>query len=153
MADSQRKTANLFDIDNVLEDYYLRNGVPTEYHIGGYVLSDYIPIASDTATISAKCAVISDSGAHWAVYDENKTFIRGGIAFTARYEPYSKVLDTSGAAFIRVDYATDSLTDCMLNIGSTALPYEPYWPHSLKKFDGTNWIDAAVKEWDGSQWN
>lgn len=42
--------------------------------------------------------------------------------------------------------------NAMFNVGGTALPYEPYRPHSLKKFDGTNWIDAAVKEWDGSQW-
>ena len=42
----------------------------------------------------------------------------------------------------------------MLNTGSTALPYQPYldWQHSLKKFDGTDWIDATVKEDDGTNW-
>ena len=27
-----------------------------------------------------------------------------------------------------------------------------YWLHSLRKYDGINWIDATVKEWDGSDW-
>ena len=27
-----------------------------------------------------------------------------------------------------------------------------YWQHSLRKYDGINWIDATVKKWDGSQW-
>ena len=26
------------------------------------------------------------------------------------------------------------------------------WQHSLKKFDGTNWINADVKEYDGTDW-
>ena len=119
------RTENLFDINNVLENYYLSNGVPAQFNHGGYVLSDYIPIASNTATISAKITEESRYGAHWAVYDENKTFIRGGVAFVA-YDNKAKVMDTSGAAFIRVDYSTESFTDCMLNLGSTALPYEPY---------------------------
>lgn len=121
------RTENLFDKDNVLENYYLKNGVPIESNVGGYVLSDYIPIASNTATISAKVAVIHYTGAHWAVYDENKTFIRGGLAFDAQLGGNKvKAVDTSGAAFIRVDYALESLTDCMINTGSTVLPYEPY---------------------------
>lgn len=121
------RTGNLFDIDNAIKNYYLKNGVPTQFNAGRYVLSDYIPIASDTATISAKITISSYFGAHWAVYDENKTFIRGGIAFDA-YGSGIKVIDvdTSGAAFIRVDYSVQYLTDCMLNLGSTPLPYEPY---------------------------
>lgn len=121
------RTGNLFDKDNVLENYYLNNGVPTQYNSGGYVLSDYIPISSNAAIIRARVYKFSYYGAHWAVYDENKTYIRGGIAFDAAgIVNISKIVYTSGAAFIRVDYSTDSFTDCMLNLGSIALPYEPY---------------------------
>jgi len=120
------RTANLFDKDNALKNFYLYNGVQTGYYVGGYVLSDYIPIESNTATISAEGTKASSAGSHWAVYDENKSFIRGGAAFQAKLGVITKVVDTSGAAFIRVDYATEALTNCMLNLGSTALPYEPY---------------------------
>lgn len=34
----------------------------------------------------------------------------------------------------------------MLNTGSTALPYEPYWPPSLKKYDGSAWQNATVHD-------
>lgn len=121
------RTAQLFDINNVTENYYLNNGVPTQINVGGYVLSDYIPIASNTTTISAKCTK-KGGGSHWAVYDENKTYIRGGIAFLGSEigTVLAKSVDTSGAAFIRVDYALEFITDCMLNLGSTALPYAPY---------------------------
>lgn len=42
----------------------------------------------------------------------------------------------------------------MLNTGSTALPYQPYldWQHSLRKLTSNGWVDATVKEWDGSDW-
>lgn len=123
-------TENLFDIDNALENYVIntKTGIPDYITNYEYVLSDYIPIAvRSTVTISAKVSKTSGSGAHWAIYDENKTFISGGIAFYAGvFAPRIKVVDTSGAAFIRVDYALENLTDCMLNLGSTALPYEPY---------------------------
>lgn len=140
------KTGNLFDKDNVLENYYLNNGVPAPYNIGGYVLSDYIPIASNTATISAKNTTLSGLGAHWAVYDENKTFIRGGISFDAyKIGNIAKVVDTSGAAFIRVDYATQILNDCMLNSGSTALPYEPYgYKLPVTTTNGTDTVSTPI---------
>ena len=48
-----------------------------------------------------------------------------------------------------------------LNQSGTPTPTNPIYPtaniveiwlHSLKKFEGTDWINATVKEWDGSDW-
>lgn len=51
---------------------------------------------------------------------------------------------------------TATISDIMLVKGAQPMPWQPYsatgWYHSLKKFDGTNWIDATVKEYDGTIW-
>lgn len=68
---------------------------------------------------------------------------------------YIRYKESSGAPSIIDDVMTGTIW-VMVNEGSTPLDYEPYssevWhdtPHYIHK---TDWHDAEVKEWDGSEW-
>ncbi len=139
MADSQRKTANLFD----------ENSAPS---VGWYCGSDDI-IRSSTA-IKATYIPCSPNTTYTIAKVQSARF---KVAWTAN-EPalgvtYYGLTNVSGtsvtvttgstAAYLYIEYytsASDTYTEAeirntiMLNIGSQPLPYEPYgWLHSLRK--------------------
>ena len=142
MADLTRKTANLYDeaitgLKTILVYY------PMYVGDGNFTLSTTTPNNPTGASLfflrgQASSGASSSANGVWAGQSRTVTALNGYITIAYRYN--------EGV------YVNPKLYETMLNTGSTALPYEPYWPHSLKKFDGTNWIDAAVKEWNGSDW-
>lgn len=134
MADIQRKSANLWaenyvDISETLiyRAVYVGNSDVT--------LSSTVGVQGQTAVLFLLAGQVS-SGAStanngvWA--GQNRTVTPIGGYVTVAYRAYSLV--------------TPETADTMLNAGSTALPYEPYWAHSLKKFDGAAWQNATVHE-------
>ena len=161
MADSQKhgRTANLFDYETMAisaENSYLNAdgsiGSSTDWNI-----SDYIPCDGTNFTVG-KIGGITPA---ICLYNANKEYITGKSYNTGG--TYSKqavnITSQSTAKYIRFSYCKgslnpDDISAIMLNNGSTLLPFQPYldWQHSLKKFDGTDWIDATVKEWDDSDW-
>ena len=151
MADSQRKTANLFNyltMVGTIKGYYLdSSGVLQSNSISA--VTDYIPCSGGTFTLN-KVGGVSPS---ICLYDDNKQFLYGEAYNTSSgLEKKTIIVNTSfNASYIRFSYfyednVRDDLSAIMLNSGSTALPYEPYWAHSLKKFDGTAWQNATVHE-------
>lgn len=72
------------------------------------------------------------------------------------------ILETPTTETITVPSGLSGTEEGYLNQSGTPTPTNPIYPtaniveiwlHSLKKFDGTDWINATVKEWDGSDWN
>lgn len=168
MADSQKygRTANLFNVN----DYIDKSGF--------YVGSQEIVSSANSLTLLIPC----EPNTTYTI-SRQVILPRYAMAFVTSADIYNGmpiygyIVDSSGttitstsdtdSAYIALFYAKiggsgsstpEEIQSClntlMVNVGSTALPYEPYldWQHSLKKYDGTNWIDTAVKEWDGSQW-
>ena len=143
MADIQRKTANLFDTFDIIGQ------VPT---IGTGELINYngsttslIPIDSGLVTLTKPLGILI----YLMLYSSDNSFI--GYTSNSSYEILNgnDVTGYENAKYcrVRIDRTTELNTiQIMLNAGSTALPYEPYWTHSLKKFDGAAWQNATVHE-------
>lgn len=152
MADIQRKTANLFDYqtmsDGIIGKFLRADG--TESNGAEWNISDYIPCNGDDFTINPIGGVTPAI----CLYDENKEYITGQSYGTGGVETKVPVTITSSntAYFIRFTYRAasatyhDDLSAIMINEGTTAKPYEPYWAHSLKKFDGAAWQNATVHD-------
>ena len=150
MADSQRKTANLFNTFDIIGQVpSTGSGALVSYN--GSTTS-FIPINSGNVVVTKPENVLI----YLMLYAANGDYIGYDIANAGTTINGSNISGYENARFarLRIDRTT-GLDDIqiMLNEGSSAIPYEPYWPHSLKKFDGTTWQDANVKEWDGSQWS
>lgn len=146
------RTANLFNATIVQGSFTADGGVNSA---NTRVRSEFqsIPLESGTYTISA---VGMDYALHaaytspdLATFDGSESGINSWNAL-----PYTFTITQRRYicfAFRKSDnsriYPTD-ISDIMLNTGSTALPYQPYydWQHSLKKFDGTAWQNATVHE-------
>ena len=145
MADIVRKTANLFDgvlLDGYTDENYEQVGNLTVYKTIKIMLS------AGMYTVSYENPVNIIRYIHDNLYEYNQGNNITEFTFTTTTPNY---------VYLGFRLSASSTTpwdnsNIMLNTGSIALPYEPYWTHNFTKFDGTNWIDAAVKEWDGSQW-
>ena len=144
MADSQRKTANLAPEIRSANGWvvgYL-NGNDGSYNPNNYNgewLSPNIPISSgETITISA----MSISYPSMSVYYWNgSTFMYGESATNYSGSSFTTPPNTTHIRFA-IRAGSDNKTEeavissgfwVMMNTGSTALPYEPYWQHSLRK--------------------
>lgn len=140
MADSQRKTANLFDYQTMsvgVSGKFLRAD-GTESTGSEWNISDYIPCNGDVFTINP----IGGITPAICLYGENKDYITGQSYGTGGVETKVPVTisSSSTAYFIRFTYRAssasypDDLSAIMINEGITAKPYEPYgWVHSLRK--------------------
>ena len=158
MADCKRKTANLFNYQTMggtIKGYYLDSEGELQPSSTAAV-TDYIPCSGGSFTLD-KVGGISPS---ICLYDENKQFLYGKAYNTSGgSDKQTIIVNTSfNASFIRFTYfytgaPCDDISTIMLNTGSTALPYEPYWQHSLRELTTNGWQDATVREYDGSQWN
>lgn len=128
MADCKRKTANLFDkdaVDRTTTGYIKADG--SIWSSVNFSTSGYIAISGlSSITLSG-----FDGGSEpaYCLYNGNKDYISGS-AYTGRTTVTVTVGD---AAYIRMSYRNTAADTTMLNSGSTALPYEPYWQHSLRK--------------------
>ena len=159
MADSQRKTENLFDPN--FTRYHMGKGANNR--ISGVVNGAmfYIKaVPNTTYTIKAHTAdstfvrlylsnapIVENVTESYNVISESKTTINPEV--TISNTNYTYLWIQVGGAW----YTEHGGSSIMLNLGSSPLPYEPYgWVHSLRKLTTTGWQDANVKEWDGSQW-
>ena len=159
MADLTRKTANLFDKDSTtIYNAYFNSG-------GAWLLN------ADSKSIKFPCSPstqytlsVPNTLTIFRIYESSNPnlepiSVEGNFAteITRNSDIKQYTFTTSSTAQILFFQGTNGAVDewfngLMLNEGSTALPYEPYWPHSLKKFDGTTWQETNVKEWNGSDW-
>lgn len=157
MADSQRKTANLVDTANKVDNkaIIVTDNTVSIIDSSASFIYTYLSITSGNYTIKAALngSLYSSNARAIAFYDINKNYI-SGISYS--------VIDTidNGYTFTVPDQTAftqitcdKAFTDVMLNAGSTAEPYEPYgWVSSIKIYDGTTWQTAAVKEYTGTDW-
>lgn len=148
MADSQRKTANLFSTFDII-------GQVPSVSTGSLVNSPNGATNTMTELSSAQCvltaAYTTTNNLYLFLYDENSALIGYEQITAAGSIDSSTISGYSSAKYarVRLDNLSTFIADngtIMLNLGSNPLPYEPYWAHSLKKFDGTVWQDATVHE-------
>lgn len=147
MADIVRKTANLFDYETMRggkTGYYLDASGNEIQSTGFWSITQYIPVDGTTFTLTR---TFGGNVPAICLYDSNQNFITG-VAYQG--EQVVTISSNTNAAYIRFSYfigePLEDIAHDMLNEGSTALPYEPYWAHSLKKFDGAAWQNATVHE-------
>ena len=115
------RTAQLFDKSTVTQGYYisdtngeLNTGATYEQEANA---SDYIPISGDSVTF------FSNPTGKWrwgAFYDSNKTYISGISGYNKTYTI------PENARYMRLTVVDEILDTLMVNLGSTALPYEPF---------------------------
>ena len=132
MADSQRKSYNLFDytkqdtangyVDNAFINMY---GATTTENV--YAVSEYIEITGQYVSLSVP---ISLNAPAVCFYDSEKHFISG-----AMYSLRSAVTEQipQNAVYIRFTIVKQYASTTMVNLGNTLQPYAPYWQHSLRK--------------------
>lgn len=125
-AGSGVRTGNLFDADSVIRrDGYLLNdnGVEQTTLFSGYTLSKTPVKSGETYTISGKIAVGTSTF---------RVYFYSGNSFVSRSSQQADVPYTftipNGCDAIAIQYITEAVdfSTIMLNLGSTALPYEPY---------------------------
>ena len=180
MADLQRKTANLFDLSTVgAIPYTDANGTPSAnkgtlsdgvfsctygYYGSRIYINQLIAVTTGTYTFSADVKSSVADGALRIIKDDGTViFTENYTDITTDYSRKSKTFTVDTNCSIRIslqgkgDAQTYQSLDFMFKnimlVQGTATEYEPYgWVHSLRKYDGINWIDVTVKEWDGSDW-
>lgn len=129
MADLTRKTANLFDESTLLNGYY--DTTSYQYYPNDNYRCFTLLLPAGTYTIFAKSDILtirllrvssSSLGAN-VVNLDNRSY-----TFTL---PVTETINVS----LRNSTTTNDFTGLtiMLNTGSSPLPYEPYWQHSLRK--------------------
>ena len=118
------KSANLFDKNATpysTTGFITIEGTLTEY--ANWSVSDYIEVSANTQyTISGMNTTAVY--ASLCYYTEDKTYISG-----VRYNSALEVTFTTptNCKFVLVSYHNSKINNVMLNTGSTALPYAPYW--------------------------
>ena len=131
MADCKRKTANLLDVYAVnksAEILYAIVNLPNTLPAGEYTLNaDVILEEGTTASRFSFRASSGDSVGNMRVEVSDGHGI-GTVTTTDEAEKIYIYGAYSSAIYAAVQYS-----NMMLNTGSTPLPYEPYWQHSLRK--------------------
>ena len=150
MADIAIKSLNLFNSTVEQGSYNPSNG--TERASDTRVRTKFDNILS-AGNYTINCTG-STGGVVMYIYSTNDTsaFIASESITDWQNLPYSFTLTTD--RYVRFGFrksdnsniVPSEISNIMLNAGSTALPYKPYWAHSLKKFDGTTWQNATVQE-------
>lgn len=152
MADCIRKTANLFDTTVEQGSISISGDIPSDNRVR---TKEFVNVECEYITLSWNSA--QNTQAYIMMYDENGNYINGvgwaASPVTQQLPSTMKKIRVIWRYESQVDITPIAITNIMLNSGPTPLPYEPYYPHSLRKYDtNTGWSDSTVKEWDGSQW-
>jgi hypothetical protein len=115
------RTGNLFDKTTITTGKWKSTSGDTTVAVGSY--SDYIAVSSDTDYYVT--AIVSRSSFYSGVcYDSAKTPISN---IELPQNTTSGVIHTpANCAYIILNFSTNKTNEVMLNLGSTALPYEPY---------------------------
>lgn len=157
MADSQRKTANLFDVSTVekgridngevgyvsqTSSLTIEGGTVNFRTTVAYrgVCSGFFEIPEGTETITFNFIRNEALGVKFVFYDNNKVWLEQDYVPTLQDIPPASASIPTGAKYVRLSFTGQisggysyTMTNLMLNTGSTPLPYEPYWLHSLRK--------------------
>ena len=115
------KTANLFNKNTVHDGYYISDTSGIETSSVQYAseanASDYIPVSGDYVSIFS---YVTGKWRWGAFYDSSKTFISG-------ISVYNKAIAIpQNAAYMRLTVVDSIMDTLMVNLGSTAQPYEPF---------------------------
>lgn len=156
MADIQIKTTNLFDNDNAVRfEYGLGQNNTVGYSANAAMFCFEVEPNTD---YTAK--IYGSAETFMRLYRSNNELVKPESEYEIEYDSmveqsstqYPQVTINSGNCqyiWLQVGgnwYTTYGGDTIMLNTGSIALPYEPYWSHSLKKYDGATWQNATVHE-------
>ena len=116
------KTANLLDTTGSVNGYINASGEFTTPHANLYT-TDYLPIPTGASSITQSYN-LGDQMLTPAMcfYDSSKTFISGE---SFQYSASKTFQVPANAVYFRTCYRT-TFSWCMVNTGSTALPYQPY---------------------------
>lgn len=106
------------------------------------VYTDYIELSQNQITLSY---IFTSRGQfNIAQYDSSKTFISTLTYDVNSYTPFIPNLD-SNCKYIRISYRSELMTNIMVNYGTTALPYQPFFTGlrdsvitSVKSYDSNN---------------
>lgn len=116
-----RNSQNLFNgNERIPGSFYRDTGI-----IGtqsNYAISDYIDVTgAENITISSTSSLGGDASV--CQFDENYTYISG-----TKYNNENTVTlsITSGCKYISMSFKTIEVNNIMVNVGNSALPYEPY---------------------------
>ena len=116
------KSKNLLTTEGAENGYLKADGTFVTPHDNLYT-SDYLLIPTETTQITQSYNGDTMGTPAMCFYDSTKTFI-SGVAFGG---DTTKTFDIPvNAVYFRTCYRSTS-TWCMVNSGSTALPYAPYW--------------------------
>lgn len=110
----KEKSENLFDASTAVDGYEI-TGLNITPNANWYV-SDYIPVQVGNTYIA------NGTGGSCILYDANKTLISSATTLRST----GVTIDT-GIAYMRINGAIVNKATAIVNLGTTALPYEPYW--------------------------
>ena len=124
-----KTSGNLFDENTIEKNKYIYNGTINNSTVSN--LSDYIPIKNNSTYILSWIAdtLSSANPRQIGIFNSQKEYLD-----YIQFAPYKNFtiqsnalieLNIAGAAYIRITVDTQ-MTNIMLNLGSTAPPYEPY---------------------------
>lgn len=114
------KSRNLFDKSTAAAGYGVDDNSGNLFRSAALSASDYINISGESY-VRATYITSGVANQYGAFYDENKTYISG-------YSDYSNAIAVpQNAVYTRITARTEYIDEFMLNAGSSALPYEPYW--------------------------
>lgn len=143
MADCKRKTANLYninakDVNNGYVDSAQLNQDGTTEAWAPCEVTEYIELVPNVSYILS--GIGSYNSLAYCIYDDDKQYITG-----KQYSGQSvKAIDMPpNGKYLRFSHFK-SRTNTMLNEGSTTLPYEPYWQHSLRKLTSATDIITTI---------
>ena len=132
------RTGNLFDTDGETNNKYLTSD-GSEGSAAAYSYTTYIPVMGGEKYTISKTSTQNSSACHcW--YDGDKQFISSNVISQTTVT----LTAPASAAFLRCSYRKETVSEVMLNSGSTALPYEPYgWKVPFENH-GENLFDPST---------
>lgn len=112
------KTKNLFDKNNVVENYYY-NPSGEYVAVSSTYLSDYIPVSAVSYTLSSN----GSSNRRINFFDSNKQWISQSLSTAETYS----FTPTDTTCYVRISFNTNVNKELVqLEKGATATAYEPY---------------------------
>ena len=132
------RTANLFDISSVKTGKFVRAGnisesrpLGEEVINAGYDCSDYIAVSAETQYTVKYPSFYDAVGAGLVYFDTSKNAISSVSLHEQGGDTYS-FTTPANCAYVRLSWYNINGDACMLNLGSTALPYEPFgWAEKI----------------------
>lgn len=114
-------TANLFTTAESTDGSYIDLSGKINSSLA-WSVTDYIEIDASTSYMISSITDQSTTSACHAYYDENKTL----ISTVAGNHNNQQLTTPNNAKYIRCSWRSAGITQVMLNVGTTVLPYEPY---------------------------